>query len=46
MTISGTNLLNFTTVDFGTTVATVFGTKSATKIVVDSPLSSGTRRWT
>ncbi len=42
VTITGTNLLNFTAVDFGTTAAATFGTKSATEIVVYSPLSSGT----
>ncbi len=42
VTITGKNLLDFTAVDFGTTEATVFGIESATRIVVDSPLSSGT----
>ena len=37
VTITGTNLENFTAVKFGTTAATSFVSKSATKIVVKSP---------
>ncbi len=45
VTIAGTNLLGFTAVKFGTTLATSFVSKSATQIVVKSPavaLTTGT----
>jgi IPT/TIG domain len=42
VTISGTGFTNVTAVDFGTTLATTFAVESATSILAESPLGSGT----